>query len=31
MQITGHSSMSALEKYLREIDARLPKDYSKLL
>jgi integrase len=31
MQITGHSSMSALEKYLRDIDAELPDDYSKLL
>jgi integrase len=30
MLITGHSSMSALEKYLREIDAELPEDYSKL-
>ncbi|MDO7173905.1 tyrosine-type recombinase/integrase [Mariniflexile sp. AS56] len=28
MQITGHSTMSALEKYLRDIDAELPKDYS---
>ena len=28
MQITGHSSMSALEKYLRDIDAELPSDYS---
>ncbi len=28
MQITGHSSMTALEKYLRDIDAELPKDYS---
>lgn len=31
MQITGHSSMSALEKYLRDIDAELPADYSKML
>ena len=31
MQITGHSSMDALEKYLRDIDAELPDDYSKLL
>jgi integrase len=31
MQITGHATMSALEKYLREIDAELPKDYSSLL
>jgi integrase len=30
MQITGHTSMSALEKYLREIDAELPEDYSNL-
>jgi integrase len=26
--ITGHSSMTALEKYLRDIDAELPEDYS---
>ncbi|MEN8123457.1 MAG: site-specific integrase [Bacteroidota bacterium] len=31
MQITGHSTMSALEKYLRDIDAELPDDYSKYL
>jgi len=31
MQITGHSTMTALEQYLRDIDAELPKDYSKLL
>ncbi|TBN02750.1 site-specific integrase [Hyunsoonleella flava] len=31
MQITGHSSMAALEKYLRDVDAELPKDYSNLL
>lgn len=31
MQITGHSSMTALEKYLRDIDAELPEDYSYLL
>lgn len=30
MLITGHTSMSALEKYLREIDAELPEDYSNL-
>lgn len=30
MLITGHSSMTSLEKYLREIDAELPEDYSKL-
>jgi integrase len=29
--ITGHSSMKALEQYLRDIDAALPNDYSKLL
>lgn len=29
--ITGHTSMSALEKYLRDIDAELPQDYSELL
>ena len=28
MQITGHTSMTALESYLREIDVELPKDYS---
>ncbi|WP_411895461.1 tyrosine-type recombinase/integrase [Winogradskyella sp. A2] len=28
MQITGHSSMVSLEKYLRNIDAQLPKDFS---
>lgn len=31
MQITGHQTMEALEKYLREIDAALPEDYSHLL
>ncbi|WP_158611370.1 tyrosine-type recombinase/integrase [Mangrovimonas spongiae] len=31
MQITGHSSMTALEKYLRDIDAELPEDYSELI
>ncbi|MEQ3662202.1 MAG: site-specific integrase, partial [Flavobacterium sp.] len=31
MGITGHTTMSALEKYLRDIDAELPEDYSKLL
>lgn len=30
MLITGHTSMGALEKYLRDIDAELPEDYSKL-
>jgi integrase len=28
MVITGHTSMAALEKYLRDIDAELPEDYS---
>ena len=31
MLITGHTSMNALEKYLRDIDAELPEDYSDLL
>ena len=31
MLITGHASMTALEKYLREIDAVLPDDYSNML
>ncbi|TCK67237.1 site-specific recombinase XerD [Winogradskyella wandonensis] len=31
MHITGHSSMSALEKYLRNVDAELPEDYSSML
>ncbi|QNM84551.1 tyrosine-type recombinase/integrase [Polaribacter pectinis] len=31
MPITGHSTMVALEKYLRDIDAELPDDYSVLL
>lgn len=31
MQITGHQTMEALEKYLRDIDAALPADYSHLL
>lgn len=30
MNITGHSTMDALEKYLRDIDAELPEDYSNL-
>ena len=29
MQITGHTSMTALDAYLRQIDVELPKDYSK--
>lgn len=28
MLITGHATMDALEKYLRDIDAQLPDDYS---
>jgi len=31
MRITGHRSMTALEKYLRDIDAALPEDYSELI
>lgn len=31
MLITGHASMDALEKYLRDIDAELPADYSEML
>ncbi|WP_149277660.1 tyrosine-type recombinase/integrase [Pareuzebyella sediminis] len=31
MLITGHSSMTSLEKYLRDIDAMLPEDYSTML
>ena len=31
MLITGHSTMDALEKYLRDIDAELPEDYSYLI
>ena len=31
MLITGHNSMSALEKYLRDIDAELPPDFSEML
>lgn len=31
MLITGHSSMTALQKYLRDIDAELPADYSEML
>lgn len=31
MLITGHTSMSALEKYLRDIDAELPADFSEML
>tara|TARA_R110002050_G_scaffold204522_4_gene340210 strand:- start:144919 stop:145656 length:738 start_codon:yes stop_codon:yes gene_type:complete len=31
MMITGHSTIDALDKYLRDIDAVLPEDYSYLL
>ena len=31
MLITGHKTMDALEKYLRDIDAVLPEDYSSFL
>ncbi|MFT4830512.1 MAG: hypothetical protein ACI815_000146 [Psychroserpens sp.] len=31
MLITGHRSMLVLEKYIRDIDAELAKDYSDLL
>ncbi len=31
MLITGHDTMIALEKYLRDIDAELPEDYSDLI
>lgn len=31
MLITGHTTLTALEKYLRDIDAELPKDYSSYL
>lgn len=31
MLITGHTTIGALEKYLRDIDAELPKDYSSLI
>lgn len=30
MLITGHSTLTALDKYLRDIDAELPEDYSHL-
>ena len=30
-EITGHQTMEALEKYLRDIDAALPEDYSDML
>ena len=31
MLITGHNTVTALRKYLREIDAELPADYSEML
>lgn len=31
MLITGHTTMLALEKYLRDIDVELPEDYSDLI
>ncbi|WP_272151543.1 tyrosine-type recombinase/integrase [Tenacibaculum aiptasiae] len=31
MLITGHTTMIALDKYLRDIDAELPEDYSSLI
>lgn len=31
MLITGHSSLSALKKYLRDIDVELPEDYSGMI
>lgn len=31
MVITGHNTITALEKYLRDIDAELPSDYSDLI
>jgi len=31
MTITGHTTITALDKYLRDIDAVLPEDYSHLL
>lgn len=31
MLITGHSTVTALRKYLRDIDAQLPEDYSAML
>ncbi|MEQ6122453.1 hypothetical protein [Reichenbachiella sp. MALMAid0571] len=30
MLITGHSSIDSLKKYLHDIDAELPEDYSHL-
>ena len=31
MLITGHATITALRKYLRDIDAELPADYSEML
>jgi hypothetical protein len=31
LPITGHATMNALEKYLRDIDAELPDDFSEFL
>lgn len=31
MKITGHSTLKALQMYLRDIDAELPEDYSDLI
>ena len=31
MLITGHTTITALDKYLRDIDAELPEDYSQLI
>ena len=31
MLITGHSTLKALESYLRDLDAEMPEDYSKFL
>ena len=31
MGITGHQTIEALEKYLRDIDAVLPEDYSDMI
>lgn len=31
MLITGHTTITALDKYLRDIDAELPQDYSSLI
>lgn len=31
MHITGHATITALRKYLRDIDAQLPADYSEML